>query len=407
MQLIDFVIYGSVGICLAITLANWFIWRDIKNPAVLHSLLWLTIVSLHTFAPHGLNPLNLGIYCIIFSSMFLFSCGTVLGFNLAGKRTPVSVSGKLSPSQKILNLYRYTALIGVPFFIMKALELASHATTDNFLIDLRMSLTDEHYPQSYGIAAYFLPIAFSYFFIGLLDKNTSLASKKTLFSLIICLVYAVLSTGRTYLFFLFIPAFFILSLTRVGFFTPGKILIFFAVLLLAFVIIGSLLGKLGGGGGDALSVFWVYLLGGITAFQELFLSNIYFEQGLNTFRTIYAILAALGFDVEVKQLVQEYVYIPGPTNVYSVFGPYYLDFGIYFALGVQFFLGIIHAVLYRFAKQQEPRAILLYSLSIYPLFMQWFEDQYFSLMSMWVFFGILLLLPFIKITLPFRRYYSC
>lgn len=38
--------------------------------------------------------------------------------------------------------------------------------------------------------------------------------------------------------------------------------------------------------------------------------------------------------------------------------------------------------------------VLLFSLSMYPLFMQFFQDQYFSLLTTWVIFMTLLILPF-------------
>ncbi len=401
----DFIINFSVGICLVITFANGLLWRDIKSPAVLHSLLWVTIVLLHIFIPHGMNVLSVEIYFIIFISMFLFSCGAILGFNLTGKNNEALRYINVLPDQKILSLYFYVALLGLPFLILRALDLASHGTTDNFFVNLRLSIIDEENPQGYGIISYFLPIAFSYFFLCLLDKDKSLKSTKIVFPLLICLIYAVFSTGRTFLFLLFIPSLLILSLTRIGFFTLGKALIFFGILLLVFFVIGSFLGRFDAEGGG-VSVFWLYLLGGITAFQEIFSSSNHLEYGDNTFRTIYAILAALGFDVEVKGVLQEYVYIPSPTNVYTVFQPYFKDFGIYFALFMQFLFGMMHAVLYGFSKQKNPVAILLYSLSMYPLFMQWFQDQYFSLMSSWLFFVILLSLPFFNMTVWIRKSHS-
>ncbi|WP_432743373.1 O-antigen polymerase [Methylobacter sp. G7] len=398
----DFIIYVSVGMCLVMAIANGLLWRDIKSPAVLHSLLWVTIILLHRVVPHGMEVLIVEIYFIIFISMFLFSCGAILGVSLIGKNNAASRYMTVLPDQKIVSLYFYVALLGLPFLILRALDLASHGTTDNFFVNLRLSIIDEENPQGYGVISYFLPIAFSCFFLCLLDKDTSLKSTKIVFPLAICLIYAVFSTGRTFLFLLFIPSLFILSLTRMDFFTLGKALVFFGILLLVFFVIGSFLGRFDAEAED-VSAFWLYLLGGITAFQEIFSTSKHLDYGDNTFRTMYAILAALGFDVEVKGMLQDYVYIPSPTNVYTVFQPYFKDFGIYFALFMQFLFGLMHAVLYGFSKQKNPVAILLYSLSMYPLFMQWFQDQYFSLMSFWLFFAILLLLPFFNMTVWIRK----
>lgn len=393
----DFIIYIALGLGFIIAIINLFFWRDLKNPAVLHSLLWLTIIALHTFVSHGLNALNIETYLIVIAAMFLFSCGAALGLNFWINKERAQEYRLTLPNQRIINLYFYLALIGLPFLLVRALDLASHGVTDNFFVNLRLSLINEDEPQGYGILAYLLPVAYSSLFLFLLDKNKSLKSIKIFSMLMICLTYAFFSTGRTYLFLLLIPAIFILSLTRQNYLSLKKILVFIGIFILLFFFYQGMRGGEDGGGNAGMSVFWIYLLGGVTAFQELFSTTHQFEYGSNMFRTIYVILSKLGFDVEVKGLIQGYTYIPTPTNVYSVFAPYFLDFGIYFSLSIQLLLGVIHGNFYKFAKRKNSLAVLFYSLSMYPLFMQWFQDQYFTLISTWVIFGLLLLVPFIKI----------
>lgn len=162
------------------------------------------------------------------------------------------------------------------------------------------------------------------------------------------------------------------------------------------------MGKLGGNDGDAISVLWIYLLGGISAFDSILHGTSSEMNGINTFRSVLAVFASFGFDVPVVDLVQDYAYIPHPTNVYTVFFPYFVDFGIFAVFLTQFIFGAAHTLLYSLARRGSSVFAIIFSISVYPLFMQWFQDQYFSLLSTWVMFGALVLFP-LAVSIPFQR----
>jgi len=300
---------------------------------------------------------------------------------------------QLLPHKYYVNLYIVLSILCLPFLVKSAIALASHKITTNFFVNLRISLSNVENPQSFGILAYAATFAFSGLFLKLVDTRVRLLSSGVLISTLACLCYALLGTGRAYFFQFLVPAFFIILFARPGTLKSRHIVIFFTVLFSVFVFMGMLLNKIGGEDKGVLKEFGLYLLGGASAFQEILAAPQHLEYGANTFRTIYAVLAAVGIDVNVVKLVQEFVLIPEPTNVYTVFQPYYLDFGISFVLISQFFFGLMHSCLYSMAVRRSSMGILLYSLSMYPLFMQWFLDQYFSLLSLWVQYLILLLIP--------------
>ena len=65
--------------------------------------------------------------------------------------------------------------------------------------------------------------------------------------------------------------------------------------------------------------------------------------------------------------------------------------------GLLFFFalfGRMHGSLYLRAKLGDPRCVVLYGLSVYPLLMQFFQDQYLSLLTTWVQLGLLVWLCF-------------
>src|SRR5258705_172224 len=144
--------------------------------------------------------------------------------------------------------------------------------------------------------------------------------------------------------------------------------------------------------------FLTYALSGIPALGS-FLQNRApdAELGLNTMRSISALLQTLGFHSTAVPLVQPYIDVPMSTNVYTIYHPYIKDFGPVGAPAVLFVLGWIHAALYRRATVRNPDAlfVFLFAVSLFPLVMQVFQDMYFSLLSMWLQYATYAVLMFV------------
>jgi oligosaccharide repeat unit polymerase len=66
-----------------------------------------------------------------------------------------------------------------------------------------------------------------------------------------------------------------------------------------------------------------------------------------------------------------------PTNVYTVYKFYYTDFGIAGVLIAITLIGFFQTILYRKACTKSIFGIYLFALSMYPLIMSFFDDQYY------------------------------
>jgi oligosaccharide repeat unit polymerase len=372
---------------------NLLLWRDIKSPAVLHSGMWSSILGLHILIPHGLYQLSDEVVIIIVASIMVFSLGSLFSLCIIPRNRISWATICPRPLIDAGKIYSLIALIGLPFFLARAISLGSHGASDSFMINVRMSLTHEDYKEGYGVLAYLVPIAYTGFFIKIANQKNNLMSPAVLLSFFVCMFYAVLLTGRTFLFLLLIPSFVIISIARPEKVTKKSIFSFITLLCLSFLLLGAVMGKLGGDDGDVISVVWIYLLGGISAFDSLLHTSFSEMNGVNSFRTFFAILNRVGFDVPVVELICDYAYIPHPTNVYTVFFPYFVDFGISSIFLTQFLFGSFHTVIYNLALRGSSVFIIIFSISIYPLFMQWFHDQYFSLLTQWGIFAALVLSP--------------
>jgi oligosaccharide repeat unit polymerase len=143
----------------------------------------------------------------------------------------------------------------------------------------------------------------------------------------------------------------------------------------------------------SLEMLSIYTSGSMIAFQKWATSNIELLYGGNLLRFLAALLESVGYDLSVPQLVNPFIDIGGNTtsNVYTFYYFYAADFGLIYALIIQFIVGMAHGVVYKKMTFKQPFWVYVFSLSLYPLLMQFFQDQYFSLTSSWIqyiFYGI-------------------
>jgi oligosaccharide repeat unit polymerase len=86
-----------------------------------------------------------------------------------------------------------------------------------------------------------------------------------------------------------------------------------------------------------------------------------------------------------------FVFIPFPTNVYTVFKFYFLETGIIGALVLLLFVGLLHSLLYLKARQGGRFSMYLFAFSIYSVLVVIFDDNYFNIAAYMRAFGFGLL----------------
>lgn len=99
--------------------------------------------------------------------------------------------------------------------------------------------------------------------------------------------------------------------------------------------------------------------------------------GANTFETIYLFLHRFGANVEVQDKVQEFVFVPVSTNVYTIMRPFFRDFGY---TGVAVFgaiYGILTGILYRCSRNGNGFCRCLYTFVVTMLVLQFYQENIF------------------------------
>ena len=159
-----------------------------------------------------------------------------------------------------------------------------------------------------------------------------------------------------------------------------SIAIFGVVILLVFYVFN--LARAGEGSDyqeeeTLLDFFAMYVLSPPVAFCQL-LPEIIPQFGTNTFEIVYLFLDRFGVpDIVVKNKLQEFVFVPIGTNIYTVFQPFFIDFGY---KGIAFFAAVYGSVsgwLYRLYKQGNSIACCLYTYAVYVLVLQYYQENVF------------------------------
>lgn len=253
---------------------------------------------------------------------------------------------------------------------------------------LRTAMTSEG--EGFGMLGYFFPLSFVLTSLSLiLYQQKKAGVVALLISLTTGILYAFLSTGRTFILLLFCLSIFPLIVTRT--IRAKSFLLYLPILFLAFVLVALMTGKgvsAGAGIAENASSFAnnlrSYTIAPFIALSEIINQGLVSDLGANSFRFFISLLNALGLtDTSPISLVRDYVYTPDLTNVYTVYEVYVRDFLLAGLFIPPTFL-LTHQFLYRKASKAGGVWIFFYSSSTYPLLMQFFQDQYFSLMSQWV-----------------------
>lgn len=124
-----------------------------------------------------------------------------------------------------------------------------------------------------------------------------------------------------------------------------------------------------------LDFIGMYLTSPSVAFSRL-TEELTPQFGTNTFEFFYAVFDKLGLGTfVVHDKVQDFMWVPMPTNVYTIMQPFFVDFGRF---GVAFFAalyGVLFGVLYRAHLNGESIGRALYSYAVFILILQFYQDN--------------------------------
>lgn len=369
-------------LCLAA--AGWALARerDLLFPPVILGLAWGTTLLFYALRGRYLPSLHVTTGAMLASGPWLFALAAQTG---VGARWPVSAGGPgPAASRHVGDAIIVVAGIGLPFLILRAVAVGEAGPTGNILVNLRIAMVESG-EDPLGRLAYLSN--FAVFGAGLHALGLVVTTRwRVALMTVLALVYCAVTTGRTHFTML-------LALLGGGLAISGRIRTrtfaggFLAAFATVFLAMGLLLGKISNDGStleDAWNHLSVYLLGGVAALDDFLRLTDAWAWGENVGRTVIAVLNRLGMAAEPVALVKEFRVVGVETNVYTVYRPYFEDFGWAGVVLAQLLMGYASGLAYARARAGSRPATFVYGLLLYPTVMQVFEDQYFSLLSTWL-----------------------
>jgi len=376
---------------VALAVANWLAGRHRWTyPPVILGAVWATTLVVYCLR-EDLRPLSTTTAFMIALGVLCFSIGAYIPefahrhtdrLQLPRGPAPAPKAWHPGPGGWLL----WVAVLCLPLIAEKALAIGRAGPTDSLLVNVRIAMNTDRTEQ-FGWMVYLGSLAV--FGAGMhatgVVKSTRL---KTTLAVLVALLYALISTGRT----TFLTVFAVVGgglavagrirFRTFAFVAGGGFLVVFGAM--AFLLNKGISAD-GHLSSDFAIAFTNYLVGGTAALND-FLDDpsMPLRWGAHTFRVLFAVGHALGIAEEPVLREMGFRFVPFPTNVYTVFRTYYEDFDWVGIAATQFLFGFLHSLAHVRARKGHPPACFLYGCLLYALIMQVFHDQYFTLSSLWI-----------------------
>jgi len=387
----------TVAGLVALGVAGFLRYGDVMYPPVLHCAVWALVLVLGAVFGGALDPVPTSVLILIGLSGLTFSAGAYAATWTLGREQVWAPPAGEAPHTGFTRALTLISLAGLPFFVLRVLALGADGPTESLLVNARLAMTGDVFSGleatgSLGIVAYLVPVATMAAVLEIARARR--LDPWAIVALLIAVVYAGLFTGRTVAVQLLVAVMGLRLIRREV--APGRgALLAIGVFVAVFAGVGFALGKLGVDGVIDLSeILLSYTVASLRALGQVIASDPVPTGGENVFRTVLAALARFGAEVGAPSLVKEAAYVPIPTNVYTVFHPYLLDFGLIGTIVLPWLLGLFHGALYRGAVRRGGASAVAFAFMLFPLAMQVFQDQYVSLLSQWVQLGAMLLIAY-------------
>lgn len=363
----------------------------LANPFQVYFLLWLLVLVWFYAEAATYPPLSeafklLTLSAVSLSFLLLLFVKKFSHFDSAlCARFDIKIRGDL------LHFLQVVVILSVPLAYQNALRLDGGVSlfTKAGYLALRLALlaSTERSPFAYLSTLSMLLTSIAVYNFKKTDHAVSqvLAILCTLATLF----YLYLSTGRTFS-LLFVCLLFLPWIVNGRLKFKGA-LVAIGVLFVSFAVVTIALGKIALGEASLHSVahgiyhhLKMYTVAPFVSFAEIFSRGSPVTLGEYSLRFFISVLHTLNLtDLVPVPMVRQLPGVAGLVNVFTVYEVYFLDFSyLGFVFPTAFLFG--NWLLYVKAKKAAGPWLFIYAALFYPLVMQFFNDQYMTLLSMWI-----------------------
>lgn len=371
-----------------LTVFNYYRFRDYRYPAFLASALWLGVLALYYVSPIPIDSISVITLLIFLVIVLAFTGGAELALILypgrlatPARRSPVQFVSPRHPRAKTALLLLSAALF--PFVLARANAIAQQSGISNWLVGLRIETSDPGASSPYGALGNASILSFVTTFLWGIEVGTARKERfQFYFSVAVSAAYAVLGTGRTPFLLLCVPLLGISAMRgRLRWKTFLSAGLAFVFVFGAFAVIlgkgGSLNSEVSDNFDSVKKSFTEYAIGSIPAFDQVVRSDPAFQYGTNTFVAGVNLVHRFTGGALTSPIQRE-VNVPFPWNVYTAAQPPFIDFGVIGVIVAFSAIGAMSTYCYSKAVEGDALHMFYYAVSLFPLAVMTFTDQYFA-----------------------------
>lgn len=378
-------------ISILILLYLWHAYHDFLHPAFITQSIWFFIIVIYNCYISlseiwiGLSEkfyLLLIIYSVVFfTASCLFSRVNVCTIDSV-KEIPFSLK-----HTTLLNISILFLTILDFYYIFLILRVGFGSVREETLFGATL-------PVYIKVVSYSLPLGISLFFLGIRDSNFRKQNGIKLFILFVLIVVASFtSTNKGGLIQLAISSLFFLKVEgRLSIKNLFILIVFFITTVFILQILRGGMGANRQGVLERIQTFlYIYLLSPLPAFDAVITGKKILDTGFwggLSLSFAYRVFYKLGLiEVIPSTLIdeQKWIGVPYATNVYTLLGDYYIDFGVMGVIFCAFLYGVIFGKLYfNIRLINNTSSKLFYGIFIYVLIFQFFGDWFFGFFSVTV-----------------------
>lgn len=355
--------------------------QPLMAPVSITFLIWTALIFLYQYLPTNLYPLTDLFYVILFLFLLFYLLGHIFSIicfgNVTYKNEYYEDERKLKLSIyfciliSLYQIYRYIAIYrsGVNVYIMSVKE--------GWPTDLRVI----NYINVFCIALYFY----------ILSKKKKMQRIELLYIFLFTIAIG-LRLAKLGVMQLFCGMLAVLWIRKKIKFR--HLILLSAIIIVLLFVLTIIREEHAEKGTDLIvNIFAVYALSPLKAADLLFNGEVNIGHH-RFFGFVFRVLSKLfkiNFDFP-KEEITNFVYVPVPTNVYTIMDLIYTDFGLLGTIFYAFLLGLSWGTLYRY--KNNPHIYMIYIINIYTIFFQFFDDiiiNYFSVFLQGVIFSWCLL----------------
>ena len=362
---------------------------DFFSPWIITTMIWLAIVVLFQLSGDLLYPLQDRFYTCVIIWVALMSVTSIITYYAFPAKSGFQQPQGTTPIQQDLNINNFfftvffvISMVCTPLYLYNIYKIISMFGSEELFFNLRVLANEGEKSMVQTILTYVGAINQALFVICIwrYPKGNKLILTAVILANLMCSI-AIMEKGVLF-FMLFVTLFVLYEKRRIKI---SSIAFWSIVLLLVFYGINVLRTPENAAKEPTFVDFFnVYILSPSVAFERA-QEKLTEQFGSRSFAFIYALITRLGlgnFVVEPK--LQEFVYVPIPTNVYTIFQPFFQDFGY---KGVAFFAtvyGTFTGWLYRQCNNGGAISKCVYAYVIEILILQFYQENLILSMSMMI-----------------------